>query len=617
MRYRSAGALADDIERYLGGKPVRAHPPSSMYALGKFVKRHRAGFAVAATAVIALVVGTGIVAWQAHSIAREAQRAEGTRDFLLRVFSAAEPAGPRAAPPTVAAVVRASLDEVRHSESLQPAVRIELIDALGGVLRQQGEINESLALLEENYRNAVATLGMADPTTLQAGLGLAETENEAKQSAAARPLLDELIRASRLHAGNALRARLLTTSSWLGVERFESERALAESAEAVSLCASGCDEHTRVETLVARGDVLASFNDEPAALPVLEQALAAQKRMFGGPHVEIADTLGMMSRAYRRIGKLDRAEELAREALAIIESSLPDPHQRRSNALDALRQVLIDSRKFDEAVVLGRRITDMDAALFGPDHTNLATDHNTLGYVYLLQGRYAEAADCFARALAIAEKIPDNERKVAIYQADLGYSIGLGGDANRGMQLISEAVTRFRAQAEIDYSELASAMEKLGELQRVSGELDVALATYENADRVYRQHLATAPREWHARTLIGLGRTLADRGEDVRAEPALREAIENIGTPPERLSVMRVEARTALAEILHRRGDLAGALRVLGEATREGDLAQGTLPTSLNALLAEAGATIKPLPVARKPDDGTPAVPRTVSKAPL
>jgi serine/threonine-protein kinase len=613
-RYRSAGALADDVERYLARKPVRAHPPSRLYTLGKFIRRHRAGFAIAATMLVGLVAGTGIVAWQARSIAREAQRAESTRDFLLRVFSAAEPAGPRLAPPTVADVVHAALGEVQHSTSLQPAVRIELIDELGGVLRKQGDMNASLKLLEENYRNAIATLGASDPTTLQAGLGLAESESEAKQTTAARPLLDELIRASRVHAGNALRARLLTTSAWLGVERFESERALAESAEAVALCAKACDERTRIATLVARGDVLASFNDEPAALPVLEQALTAQRRMFAGPHVEIADTLGMMSRAYRRIGNLDRAEALARESLAIIESSLPDPHQRRSNALDALRQVLIDSRKFDEAVVLGQRITKMDETLFGPEHTNLATDHNTLGYVYLLQGHYAEATDCFAVALAIARKIPDNERKAAIYQADFGYAIGLGSDPARGMGLIGEAVTRFRAQRDIDYSELSSALEKLGELQRTSGDLDVALATYENSDLVYREHLTTAPREWHARTLLGLGRTLAERGEDVRAERILRDAIDHIGTPPARLSVMRVEARVVLAEILNRRGETTDAMRMLGDASREGDLAQGTLPASLQALLQDARSAIKPVSMPRKPDERVSSTPHNRSK---
>jgi serine/threonine-protein kinase len=595
MRYHSAGAFADDIERYLARKPVRAHPPSSLYRARKFARRHRGGVAVTASLLLAILASLGIVAWQAHSIAHEAQRAESTRDFLLRVFSAAAPAGPRLGPPTVADVVRASVKEAQHSTSLQPSVRIELIDALGGVLRKQGDVRGSLQLLEDNYRNAIATLGLSDPTTLQAGLGLAEARSDGGLRASARPLLDGLIAQSRHGASVDLQARLLSASANLGTERFERERALAESAAAVALCEHECDARTRVLTLVTRGYVLSNFNDENAAIPVLEQAVAVQRQLFDGPHIEIADTLEALSRAYRRVGQLDRAESLARESLAIVEASLPDPHQRRASGLDMLRQVLIDSHKYDEAVALGLRIIAMDEAALGPRHPGVATDQNTLGFTYMMRGDYADAAQRFRTALAISEAIPDNERRSAIYQADLGYSTGLGGDPASGMGLIRTSLERFRAQSEIDYSEVASALEKLGDLQRRAGELDAALATFEESDAVYRDHLTTAPGEWHARTLIGIGRTLADRhDDDGRAERALREGIARIALPKTRVSSLRVEARAALAEVLWRAGNVAEARRLLGEARAEDAAARGTLPADVSRLLQRATAAIQP-----------------------
>jgi hypothetical protein len=79
------------------------------------------------------------------------------------------------------------------------------------------------------------------------------------------------------------------------------------------------------------------------------------------------------------------------------------------------------------------------------------------------------------------------------------------------------------------------------------------LATFEEADSLYSEHLTTAPGEWHARTLIGIGRTLADRGDDDgRAERTLREGIAKIAMPKDRISSLRVEARAALAEVLWR-----------------------------------------------------------------
>ena len=589
-RYRSAAAFADDIDRYLGGRPVRAHPPSRWYRARKFAVRHRGAVVFGVAFALAVLLSLGVAAWQAHSIAREAQRAESMRDFLLRVFSAAAPAGPRLAPPSVGDVVRASIAEAQNSASLQPAVRIELVDALGGVLRKQGDVSGSLRLLEENYRNALATLGGSDRASVLAGLGLVHSRSEAGLHAGARQLLDQLLRQNAGAGDGTLQSRLLSASAELGIELFERQRALTESAAAVAACATDCDERTRVQALITRGSVLSNFNDEPAAIPVLEQAVELQRRMFGGPHIEVADTLEVLSRAYRRTGKLDRAEALAREMLAMVESSLPDPHQRRANALDALRQVLIDSRKLDEAVELGLRVIAMDEATRGPQHPALATDQNTLGFTYMLRGEYGAAADRFRAALAIAESIPGNQRRSAIYQADLGYSIGLAGDVATGIGWIRVALGRFRSEAEVDHSEVSSALEKLGDLQRRSGQLDAALAAYVEADGIYRERLQTAPSEWHARTLVGLGRTLADSGSDTaRAERSMREAIAKISVPKARISPLRVEAEAALADLLAHKGKLTEARRLLVEANAERERANGTLPRDVENLLRRAG----------------------------
>jgi tetratricopeptide (TPR) repeat protein len=161
------------------------------------------------------------------------------------------------------------------------------------------------------------------------------------------------------------------------------------------------------------------------------------------------------------------------------------------------------------------------------------------------------------------------------------------------MRLIRTSLERFRAQSEIDYSEVTSALEKLGDLQRRAGELHAALATFEESDAVYRDYLKTAPGEWHARTLIGIGRTLADRrDDDGRAERALREGLAKIATPRTRISSLRVEARAALAEVLRRTGAVAEAKRLLDEAQAEEDAAHGTLPADVSRLLERATSAI-------------------------
>jgi serine/threonine protein kinase/TolB-like protein len=58
-RYPTAAAFADDLQRYLSGRPVVARPAHFTYRIGKVVGRHPAGFgtSVAATVLVAAALG--------------------------------------------------------------------------------------------------------------------------------------------------------------------------------------------------------------------------------------------------------------------------------------------------------------------------------------------------------------------------------------------------------------------------------------------------------------------------------------------------------------------------------------------------------------------------------
>jgi len=86
-RYRSASELADDIENYLRGTPLIAGPESTMYRVGKFVRRNKGVFAgvtaVAAAVVVGLAVST-IALVRAQQARRVAVAAEDKEAALRR-----------------------------------------------------------------------------------------------------------------------------------------------------------------------------------------------------------------------------------------------------------------------------------------------------------------------------------------------------------------------------------------------------------------------------------------------------------------------------------------------------------------------------------------------------
>jgi serine/threonine protein kinase len=97
-RYETANGLAMDIARHLADEPVLASPPSATYRIGKFVRRHRAGFTTAAATAVALVAGLALATYGFVTASHERDQkelalteAEAVTEFLADMLAAVDP----------------------------------------------------------------------------------------------------------------------------------------------------------------------------------------------------------------------------------------------------------------------------------------------------------------------------------------------------------------------------------------------------------------------------------------------------------------------------------------------------------------------------------------------
>lgn len=88
-RYPSVDLLAADIQRYLAGRPVLARPQTTLYWLGKFVRRNRGAVAATLLVAIALVASVAYAGWRQEQAVREGQRALRMQTFMYRLFKLA------------------------------------------------------------------------------------------------------------------------------------------------------------------------------------------------------------------------------------------------------------------------------------------------------------------------------------------------------------------------------------------------------------------------------------------------------------------------------------------------------------------------------------------------
>ena len=91
QRYLSVEAFADDLGRFLDGKPVAARRPTFAYRTRKFLRRHWLPAAASAAVLVTLIAGAAVLALQAQRLERERDKSTRIAGFLTELFTVADP----------------------------------------------------------------------------------------------------------------------------------------------------------------------------------------------------------------------------------------------------------------------------------------------------------------------------------------------------------------------------------------------------------------------------------------------------------------------------------------------------------------------------------------------
>ena len=84
-RYSSVEQFADDVRRHLEGLPIVARPATLSYRTAKFIERNRTATIFATLTLVAILIGSSIAVWQAVVARKQWQRAERRSEELRRL----------------------------------------------------------------------------------------------------------------------------------------------------------------------------------------------------------------------------------------------------------------------------------------------------------------------------------------------------------------------------------------------------------------------------------------------------------------------------------------------------------------------------------------------------
>jgi eukaryotic-like serine/threonine-protein kinase len=412
-RYSSAAAFADDLRRHLANEPVRARPDSLWYRGSRFVRRYRAGVAVAATAFVAVSAAALVALNQSREARRQRDAAlreaeigsaiAGFQDFMVSQVGEA-----RVSQVELMERGRALLSKF----GLPPAARARLLASLATRYYQNTRLPESDSLWLEADSIARST-GTPQPEVTLEGASLAAWGERFAQA-------DSLLHRGRQEiASTAVRTPSLELTALFTAfevhqasKRLDSASFYADRALTVAQSPGSAD-LGRATYAFANAASNARSNRQLRKSAQLYRSVVPMMEAVGlGPTMDAVISQANAAFLYQSIGEWATADSLildARRKLGALDSSgvLPPP------LLVTIANTKILLGQHAEGEALHSELARRGAQLNNP--TLVRRGWLNVARSAALDGRPAVASRALAQAMAVViPKVPNPRDSVAI-----------------------------------------------------------------------------------------------------------------------------------------------------------------------------------------------------------
>ncbi len=413
-RYGSVARLAEDIERHLQGRPVKANRGSFPYRARKFARRYRTLLTAASVAFLSVLLFAGSLFRQVSQTERQRDRAELEREkaehvstFLVDLFERVDTGADQEAGPGARALLDRGAAKVLRASRQPPELRAHLLAALGTGYRKMALFDEALPLLEEARKLSEGALGPnhLDTAASLHNLGVLHLDLARFEEA------DELMTTALEIRQAQLGSQHETVAESLGdlaelqfrLGNLDSAEQLVRSSLATRRALLEDDNLLIASSLHSLGNVLESKGDHQGALTLLTEVLEIRQRLQGPEAADLGAAFLDLGSVYRSLGQLDRAEASIEQSLVVQTKALGKEHPYVGYSLHALGSILSERGDFQRAATLMRQAIGVLDKVLEPDHPDLSMMTFSLGKMYFRAGELDQATVLLEQALGLQE----------------------------------------------------------------------------------------------------------------------------------------------------------------------------------------------------------------------
>ena len=501
-RYATAAMVANDLQRFLDGRPILARQVTALERVQLWAKNNKtvAGLLAALAVILVTVTAGAIVAASFYrNMAMNEQAAlvtaneEGKTKQTINDFLIDDILG--------AANIQANTSDITLREALakaansigarfvdEPIVEGEMRRTIGSALASLGQYQEAEVHLLRSLELLESALGPNDPRTMATTAELGRMYRDYEKPDLSEPYL----------------------------------RRYLDFAEATY----GPDDERTIDALQMMGMTFEELHRQEEATVLLQQALDWYRTEAGDTHPKTVQAVLALGSLYLYNQQYDQAEPLIEEAAELAQQHLGMEQLLTMRSLEELATLRMYQRRYEEALPLLEESLQLAEARLGADHPAVITSLAKLSELHAKLGDWNQA---------IAAKRLESEKELRVYGEDSPLSIAtfreLGELFSRASQP-EEARTEIRKGMELARRILGENDWEVANCRFQLAKLDLKEGNYEQAAETLREVNAIAVAKfgeshvWSIQTLNKLGDAYHMLGDYEAAKPCRAKVLD-------------------------------------------------------------------------------------------
>jgi serine/threonine protein kinase len=386
-RYETALKLADDLERFLDGRPIAARPVGPLRRTWRWCLRKPVQASLAAALILAIVGGFVGITWNWREAVVQRQEALGQKREAVLQRQEAE--------------------------------------------RQKGLLVISQGRAEASEKKALTLAAKADAINTFLIEKLLRQASPEKNPAAKQVTLLEVLDHAADEVGNSLHGqpeieaaiRVAIGETYHDLGAFAKSEAHFRTAHEIYARSTDETDEERVNAMSGLGHILVHLGRLNEAEPLLVEAAEECRRRLGGTNARSLDVLGYLATLRQEQGRYSDAEGIQRRLVDNhrLAGGLKDP--KVLTAMNNLGTILVRERKYGEAERLFRECMETRLSTGGPRQPEAIMSLYNLGFVLTELGRVEEAEPLIRESFESSRQVLGPEHPSTLQRMSLLGSI--------------------------------------------------------------------------------------------------------------------------------------------------------------------------------------------------